>query len=715
MVVESTNDELYLEYAVPITPDQLIRAMTSVSPEQVEYMNVGAVIQYAKDNHFPAIPVVNGPDGPQPLVKWGAGTPEGYKGRKLCSTKKGILSFVSRRPDCHFKGYCGQRFISVDIEGKKLTLPGLEKLAPTICGWINHAGSFMLSPSKGHDIRGVHIHFKAIEGLDHKLVKDEQVGDWPANSIEILAGSTIATLYRRFSASKLMLESAPDDLIELCRSLMPEVVPAGPASGDADDDGKPKSNAYLVKLCRGVCEDIEKAPPGKSHDLALKGVHRLLKHRVLRDSGPVRDMLVAAAERRNVSNPGIEGIIESCVSQHPEQDIEVDFNANCTSDGGKNRSNHNAIDREPVKTHDELLAEWLKDRLAAAGAIAKAFRMKPEQAKELIEAMAPYKKFHSNNSHSTAYADALLAHMPGLDLFAVPEDEAGKQVYMNWNGAAEEWELVEPKKLRDLVTLMVKLDRATAKGRTFNELARNAWAEFELGVSARSGTAVVDDIDRADSGMIIAADGQAISIDTEEADSLGRACPQRQDRPMRGRFAAACPDDDVDMKEWDDLLWVWMGGLFCRAEMSEEEIRAKEAEVRARIKWLAKVFGSALLPNADEQGFFFMLGRGQNGKSLFLRVMKAVFGDYAVGLDVENYIEKKYGGSEDRLSNRSLLGKRLAIFSDAGDSRAPMNVGRIKQLTGDGDIPMRGHHEHYFDAPVQVTLIGQGNYAPPPA
>ena len=311
MKVESTNDELYLEYAVPITPDQLIRAMTTISPKQVEYMNVQAVCEYARTNKFPAIPVRPGPNGPQPLVKWAAGTAEGKEGRRQCRYAKNLQRFKIQYPDCHFKAYCGPSMVSVDIEGKKLSLPELEKLVPTICGWINHAGSFMLSPSKGHDIRGVHIHFKAITGVERKLVKDVPVGDWPANSIEILAGTTIATLYRRFNASKLTLESAPDDLIELCRSLMPEAVHAGPASDDSD----PKSNRYLIALCKGVCDDIANAPPGASHDQALKGVHRLMKHRVLGDSSEVMRRLVVAAERRQVSEPGIEGIIASVANQ----------------------------------------------------------------------------------------------------------------------------------------------------------------------------------------------------------------------------------------------------------------------------------------------------------------------------------------------------------------------------------------------------------------
>lgn len=107
------------------------------------------------------------------------------------------------------------------------------------------------------------------------------------------------------------------------------------------------------------------------------------------------------------------------------------------------------------------------------------------------------------------------------------------------------------------------------------------------------------------------------------------------------------------------------------------------------LKYMWQMLASCLVGNNKNQTFHIFTGGGSNGKSLLMKLMKYVLGEYYGIVPISIITEKrpKIGGVSPEIMN--LMGVRLAVINEPtrGDK---INEGPMKALTGGDDIQGRG-------------------------
>ena len=111
------------------------------------------------------------------------------------------------------------------------------------------------------------------------------------------------------------------------------------------------------------------------------------------------------------------------------------------------------------------------------------------------------------------------------------------------------------------------------------------------------------------------------------------------------------------------------------------------------IDFIHRAVGYSLTGSTREQVMFLCHGSGQNGKSIFLSILRSLGGGYATNI-ASDTIKKKRGGNENHPAEIAvLLGKRVVTCSETPEAAA-IHDERIKSLVG-GDIQtarfMRGN------------------------
>lgn len=124
--------------------------------------------------------------------------------------------------------------------------------------------------------------------------------------------------------------------------------------------------------------------------------------------------------------------------------------------------------------------------------------------------------------------------------------------------------------------------------------------------------------------------------------------------------------------------------------------------------YLRRIAGYSLTGSTSEQAFFFLEGSGANGKNAFVEPLIKVMGSYAtVGTSA-----LLTGGDEQHPTIfADLLGRRL-VFVDETRQGRPLNVERIKSLTGSERIKARRMREDFFEFKSRAKLWIAGNDHP---
>jgi putative DNA primase/helicase len=132
-----------------------------------------------------------------------------------------------------------------------------------------------------------------------------------------------------------------------------------------------------------------------------------------------------------------------------------------------------------------------------------------------------------------------------------------------------------------------------------------------------------------------------------------------------------------------------------------------DAEVIGGFQQMA---GYSLLDGNPEQVMFILLGRGKNGKSVTLRVLSEVLGDYAINIAAESLMLKRNDAVRSDLAR--LKGARLATSAEGGEG-ARLDEGVVKQLTGFEDkITVRRLYEQEFEFTPTMKIWFATNHAP---
>lgn len=127
------------------------------------------------------------------------------------------------------------------------------------------------------------------------------------------------------------------------------------------------------------------------------------------------------------------------------------------------------------------------------------------------------------------------------------------------------------------------------------------------------------------------------------------------------------------------------------------------------VEFMQRMGGYCLTGSIKEQKLFFLHGRGANGKSVFLDVLRALGGKYSHNLPSEALMTSRNEGHPTMFA--SLHGKRLAISSEIEES-AHWAESRIKAMTGDETMTARFMQKDFFTFRVTHKHLIAGNFKP---
>jgi putative DNA primase/helicase len=125
--------------------------------------------------------------------------------------------------------------------------------------------------------------------------------------------------------------------------------------------------------------------------------------------------------------------------------------------------------------------------------------------------------------------------------------------------------------------------------------------------------------------------------------------------------------------------------------------------------YLQRVVGYSLTGKTTEQSLFFLYGKGANGKSTFLNIVKALLGaDLAKQTPSETLMVKRTSATNDiaRLQN-----VRVVIANEVEDGSL-LAESLVKNMTGGEAMAARFHYAEYFEFVPKFKLFIAGNHKP---
>src|SRR5262249_43519041 len=126
------------------------------------------------------------------------------------------------------------------------------------------------------------------------------------------------------------------------------------------------------------------------------------------------------------------------------------------------------------------------------------------------------------------------------------------------------------------------------------------------------------------------------------------------------------------------------------------------------IEYLKRVAGYCLTGDVREQVLWFFYGAGQNGKTVFLRTVQDIMGEYALAAEDDLLMQKARCHPTERAS---LFGKRLALTVEQDQGRK-LAEALMKRLTGDDIITARRMKEDFWEFQPTHKIILSANHKP---
>ena len=139
---------------------------------------------------------------------------------------------------------------------------------------------------------------------------------------------------------------------------------------------------------------------------------------------------------------------------------------------------------------------------------------------------------------------------------------------------------------------------------------------------------------------------------------------------------------------------VTFGGLDIDLSVFEKILDSIYDNDREKIKFIQRLFGSALVGNSSEHVLPVMIGRGRNGKTKLIEAISFVMGDYAGVVPAEILLDSNrpanYNQSDPTMMD--LKGLRMALCSETGEGKK-FSSERVKWLTGGDTLVARGLYD----------------------
>jgi putative DNA primase/helicase len=118
--------------------------------------------------------------------------------------------------------------------------------------------------------------------------------------------------------------------------------------------------------------------------------------------------------------------------------------------------------------------------------------------------------------------------------------------------------------------------------------------------------------------------------------------------------------------------------------------------------FLQKFCGYMLSGDRSEQIILFLLGEGANGKSVFLDVLKYIFGTYAGVINAKALIDRSASSIPSDIA--TLANKRFVMMSEFPE-HAPLNTATVKSITGGDEITACHLYREWFEFKPQFQVV----------
>ncbi|MQV62824.1 hypothetical protein GHJ83_27710 [Sinorhizobium meliloti] len=122
-----------------------------------------------------------------------------------------------------------------------------------------------------------------------------------------------------------------------------------------------------------------------------------------------------------------------------------------------------------------------------------------------------------------------------------------------------------------------------------------------------------------------------------------------------------------------------------------------------------RMLGYALTGDTREHALFFGYGTGGNGKSVTVKTVSGILGDYAKTASIETFTASANDRHPTELA--FLRGARLVVATETEEGRR-WDESKIKQLTGGDRIAARFMRQDFFEFDPAFKLLIVGNHKP---
>ncbi|MFJ7950755.1 phage/plasmid primase, P4 family [Lysinibacillus sp. NPDC096418] len=127
------------------------------------------------------------------------------------------------------------------------------------------------------------------------------------------------------------------------------------------------------------------------------------------------------------------------------------------------------------------------------------------------------------------------------------------------------------------------------------------------------------------------------------------------------------------------------------------------------IDYMQRLVGYSLTGDISEQGMYFLVGGGSNGKSTFINIIKNLMGDYGAQTNSNTFIKKKSDGANNdiaRLANARFVS---AVESEEGEK---LQESLVKTITGGEPILARFLRQEFFEFIPEFKVFFTTNHKP---
>lgn len=128
------------------------------------------------------------------------------------------------------------------------------------------------------------------------------------------------------------------------------------------------------------------------------------------------------------------------------------------------------------------------------------------------------------------------------------------------------------------------------------------------------------------------------------------------------------------------------------------------------IDYLQRAIGYSMSADISEQMMFFLVGNGQNGKSVLLNVLNDVMGSYAMNIQPQTIAVKK--GSQTANSDIARLKGARFVTTTEPNKGMQLDEGSVKQLTGDDKVTARFLYGKEFEFEPEFKIWMATNHKP---